>query len=42
LDNLIDADAWAGAIADENDNRSILTAAAGNWSLVKSVLRPAS
>ena len=42
LGNLIDADAWASAIADENDNRSVLTAAAGNWSLVKSVLRPAS
>ena len=42
LDNLIDSDTWASAIAVENDNRSILTAAAGNWSLVKSVLRPAS
>jgi hypothetical protein len=40
LVNLIDADAWASAIADENDNRSILTAVAGNWSLVKSALRP--
>ena len=35
LDNLIDADAWAGAIADENDNRSILTAAAGNFGQVR-------
>ena len=42
LENLIDAEAWASAIKDENDNRSVLTAAAGNWSLVKSVLRPAS
>ena len=42
LVNLIDADAWASAIADENDNRSILTAAAGNWSLVKSALKSAS
>jgi hypothetical protein len=33
LDNLIDAGAWAIAIAVENDNRSILTAAAGKWSL---------
>jgi hypothetical protein len=42
LDNLIDPAAWASAIADENDNRSILTAAAGNWSLVKSALKSAS
>jgi hypothetical protein len=33
------AGTWASAIADENDNRSILTAA-GNWSLVKSALSP--
>jgi hypothetical protein len=42
LDNLIDPAAWASAIADENDNRSILTAAAGNWSSVKSALKSAS
>jgi hypothetical protein len=40
LEQLIDADEWAGAIAGEEDNRTILTAVAGNWSLVKSVLRP--
>ena len=34
-------DAWASAIADEEDNRSVLTAAASNWSLVKSALRSA-
>ena len=41
LESLIDPDAWASAIADEDDNRSVLTAAADNWSLVKSALRPA-
>ena len=41
LDTLIDADAWAGAIAGEDDNRSILAEAADKWSLVKSALRGA-
>ena len=41
LNSLIDRDAWAGAIADEDDNRSVLAAAADNWSLVKSTLRAA-
>ena len=41
LNSLIDRDAWARAIADEDDNRAILTAAADNWSLVKSALRAA-
>ena len=41
LEGLIDRDAWAGAIAGEDDNRSILTAAADKWSLVKSALRAA-
>ena len=41
LERLIDADAWAGAIAGEEDNRTVLTAAADNWSLVKSALRTA-
>jgi hypothetical protein len=41
LDSLIDQDAWAGAIAEEDDNRSVLAAAASNWSLVKSALRAA-
>ena len=41
LDRLIDQDAWAAAIATENNNRAILAAAANNWSLVKSALRAA-
>ena len=41
FNSLIDHDARAAAIADEDDNRSILTAAADNWSLVKSALRAA-
>jgi hypothetical protein len=41
FNSLIDHDARAMAIAGEDDNRSILTAAAGNWSLVKSALRAA-
>jgi hypothetical protein len=41
LDSLIDHDAWAGAIAEEDDNRSVLAAAASNWSLVKSAVRAA-
>jgi hypothetical protein len=41
LEGLIDRDAWAGAIAGEDDNRSILAAAADNWSLVRSALRAA-
>ena len=41
LNRLIDQDAWAGAIAAEDDNRSVLAAAASNWSLVKSALRAA-
>jgi hypothetical protein len=39
LNRLIDQDAWARANADEDDNRSVLAAAASNWSLVKSALR---
>lgn len=41
LEGLIDRDAWTGAIADEDDNRAVLTAAADNWFLVKSALRAA-
>jgi hypothetical protein len=41
LDRLTDQDAWAAAIAAENNNRAILAAAANNWSLVKSALRAA-
>jgi hypothetical protein len=41
FESLIDQDAWAAAIAGEDDNRSILTSAADNWSLVKSALRAA-
>jgi hypothetical protein len=39
LESLIDRDAWASAIAAEEDNRTVLTAAADNWALVKSALR---
>jgi hypothetical protein len=39
LESLIDRDAWASAIAAEEDNRIVLTAAADNWALVKSALR---
>jgi hypothetical protein len=39
LDRLTDQDAWAAAIATENNNRAILAAAANNGSLVKSALR---
>ncbi len=42
LNGLIDRDAWTGAIAGEDDNRSVLAAAADNWSLVKTALRAAS
>jgi hypothetical protein len=41
LNRLIDQDAWARANAQEDDNRSVLAAAASNWSLVKSALRAA-
>jgi hypothetical protein len=41
LERLIDRDAWASAIAGEEDNRTVLTAAADNWSLVRSALRAA-
>jgi hypothetical protein len=41
LERLIDPGAWADAIACEDDNRSILTSAAGNRSLVKAVLSAA-
>jgi hypothetical protein len=41
LNRLIDQDAWAKANAGEDDNRSVLAAAASNWSLVKSALRAA-
>lgn len=41
LEGLIDQDAWAEAIAAEDDNRAVLAAAANNWSLVKSALGPA-
>jgi hypothetical protein len=41
LDRLIDQDAWAAAIAAEDNSRAILVAAANNWSLVKSALRAA-
>ena len=36
---LVEPDTWASAVANENDNHSILTAA-GNQSLVKFALRP--
>lgn len=39
LESLIDRDAWASAIAAEDDNRAVLAAAASNWPLVKSALR---
>jgi hypothetical protein len=42
LNGLIDRDAWAGAITDEDDNRALLTKAGDKWSLVESVLRTAS
>ena len=38
LEGLIDQDAWAEAIATEDDNRAVLAAAADNWPLVKSAL----
>ena len=38
LEGLIDQDAWAEAIAAEDDNRAVLAAAADNWPLVKSAL----
>jgi hypothetical protein len=41
LESLIDRDAWASAIAAEDDNRAVLAAAARNWRLVKSALRSA-
>jgi hypothetical protein len=41
LEGLIDADAWAEAMADEDANRAVLIKAADNWSLVESVLRTA-
>ena len=41
LESLIDRNAWASAIAAENDNRAVLAAAASNWPLVKSALRSA-
>ena len=41
LESLIDRDAWASAIAAEDDNRAVLAAAASNWPLVKSALRSA-
>ena len=41
LERLIDRDAWAAAIEGEEDNRTVLTAAADNWALVKSALRAA-
>ena len=41
LEGLIDADAWAGAMASEEENRAVLIKASDNWSLVESVLRTA-
>jgi hypothetical protein len=41
LEELIDTDAWTSAIASEEENRSVLTAAADNWAMVKSALRAA-
>ena len=41
LNRLIDEGSWARVNAEEDDNRSVLAAAASNWSLVKSALRTA-
>jgi hypothetical protein len=41
LDGLIDAQAWAEAMASEEENRAVLIKASDNWSLVESVLRTA-
>ena len=41
LEGLIDANAWAEAIADEDANRAVLIKASDNWSLVESVLSTA-
>jgi hypothetical protein len=41
LNRLIGPGAWADALAGEDDNRSVLAAAADNWSLVKSALKAA-
>jgi hypothetical protein len=41
LEGLIEADAWAEAMASEEENRAVLIKASDNWSLVESVLRTA-